>query len=357
MGAHLRTAEGLARALGDQQRLARIATFMVIQSLGGGEYDAAARFGREALGIGQALDDRSISVVATSFLGMVYVTRGELGDAVALLERNLTLDGDLHYERFGAPVIQSVLSRTLLADALSQLGRFDDAIRHGHVAVQTAEEADHPLSLWWALYGLGLAHLRRRDLLRATPILERCLEVCRTGKFDAGIPIAAASLATAHALAGRAAEAVPLVASAIEESHDSQSFRWSAPILLYGGIVSLAAGRIDEAVGYAEQALALARRLGARANEAQALCLAGDVAVARDGADAEGRYHEALALAETLGMRPLVAHCHLGLATRGGRAGQLEPARQHLAIATMLFREMSMPTSLEQAEVAVRGQA
>ena len=357
MGEHLHAAEGLARALGDQRRLGRIATFMVIQSLGGGDYDVAARFGREALSIGQALDDRSISVVATSFLGLAYVSRGELRDAVALLERNLTLDGDLRYERFGAPAIQSVLSRALLADALSQLGRFDDAIRHGDVAVQTAEKADHPFSLWWALYGLGLAHLRRRDLLRATQILERCLEVGRTWKFDAGIPIAAASLATAHALAGRTAEAVPLVVSAIEESHDSQSFRWSAPILLYGGIVSLAAGRIDEAAGYAEQALAVARRLRARANEAQALCLAGDVAVARDGADAEARYHEALALAETLGMRPLVAHCHLGLATCGGRAGQLEPARQHLAIATMMFREMSMPTSLEQAEVAVRGQA
>ena len=131
MGEHLNKAEALARALGDQRRLARVATFMVIQCLGGGEYDEAARFGREALGIGQRLEDVAITVVATSFLGMAYVSRGELADAVALLERNLTLEGDLRYERFGAPVIQSVLSRTLLADALSQLGRFDEAIRHG----------------------------------------------------------------------------------------------------------------------------------------------------------------------------------------------------------------------------------
>ena len=351
---HLNAAERLVRALGDRRRLARVATFMVIQSLGGGEYDAAVRFGREALTIGQALDDRAISVVATSFLGMAHVTRGELGAAVALLERNLTLEGDLRYERFGAPVIQSVLSRALLADALSQLGRFDEAIRHGDVAAHTVEEADHPYSFWWALRTLGLAYLRRRDLLRATPILERCLEVGRTWRFGAGIPIASANLATAYALSGRTAEALPLVTSAIEESQASQSFRWSAPILLSGGLVSFAAGCIDAAGGYAEQALALARQVGARAHEAQALSLAGDVASARGDEDAEGRYHEALTLAETLGMRPLIAQCHLGLGRRGGRTAEHEQARQHLAIATAMFRELQMPLSLAEAEAAVR---
>ena len=119
---HLNEAEGLARTLGDQHRLGRIATFMVVQCLGSGDYDEAVRFGLEALSIGEALGETSIQVVATTFLGMAHVTRGEFGDAIALLERNLDLKSDVQDQRFGAPVIQPALSRALLADALSQLG-------------------------------------------------------------------------------------------------------------------------------------------------------------------------------------------------------------------------------------------
>ena len=66
----------------------------------------------------------------------------------------------------------------------------------------------------------------------------------------------------------------------------------------------LAAGRLDEAASLAREALALTRRLGARANEAHALCLLGDVASAAGADDAERSYREALTLAVELGMRP-----------------------------------------------------
>src|SRR5512134_243420 len=87
MADHLNEAEGLARTLGDQQRIARIATFMVVQCLGSGDYDEAVTFGQEALRIGRALGEISIEVVATSFLGMAHVSRGEFGDAIAVLGR------------------------------------------------------------------------------------------------------------------------------------------------------------------------------------------------------------------------------------------------------------------------------
>ncbi|HSF02379.1 MAG TPA: hypothetical protein VLA62_05185, partial [Solirubrobacterales bacterium] len=110
MGEHLHQAEGLARTVGDQHRLARIATFMVIQCVATGDYDRAVRFGQEALGIARALGDRPTEVVATSFLGLTHAAKGEFGTAIALLERNVALEGALRYERFGAPAIQSALS-------------------------------------------------------------------------------------------------------------------------------------------------------------------------------------------------------------------------------------------------------
>jgi hypothetical protein len=52
-------------------------------------------------------------------------------------------------------------------------------------------------------------------------------------------------------------------------------------------------------------------------------------------------------------MRPLQAHCHLGLGTLYARMGQPEPARQALSTAVALYRDMEMTFWLPQAEAAL----
>jgi hypothetical protein len=76
-----------------------------------------------------------------------------------------------------------------------------------------------------------------------------------------------------------------------------------------------------------------------------------------DAESGEAQYREALALAEPRGMRPLVAHCHLGLGKLYGRMGRREQAREHLGSATTMFREMDMPFWLEKAEKAEKAEA
>jgi tetratricopeptide (TPR) repeat protein len=308
-------AEGLARALGDQHRLARIATFMVDRFLSTGDYNAAVRFGQEALSIARTIGDRAIEVAATSFLGQTHTVRGEFSDAATLLERNVVaLEGDLRSERFGTPFIQSAFSGALLAEVLSQLGRFDEAIGHAEAAVRIAEAADQPVMLFPGLLYLGLAHLRRGDLPRATRVLERCLELCRTWQFVDRTPDAAATLGTAYALAGRADEALPMVADAVEAFRGRQYYVRPGLILLCAGTTCLSAGQIDEAASHAR---------------------------------------EALALASELGMRPLVAHCHLGLARLHRRTDKRQQAQEHLTTAVSAYREMDMRFWLEQAEMVM----
>ena len=65
---------------------------------------------------------------------------------------------------------------------------------------------------------------------------------------------------------------------------------------------------------------------------------------------AEEHYGRALARATELGMRPVVAHCHLGLGKLYRRTGKRQEAQQHLTTATTMFREMDMNFWLEQAE-------
>jgi hypothetical protein len=53
-------------------------------------------------------------------------------------------------------------------------------------------------------------------------------------------------------------------------------------------------------------------------------------------------------------MRPLIAHCHLGLSKLYQRTGKREQAREHLTIATTMYREMDMSFWLAQAEAETR---
>ena len=117
------------------------------------------------------------------------------------------------------------------------------------------------------------------------------------------------------------------------------------------------AGHGEEAWQHARQALDLARQQKERADEALALHQLGVVYAHADPPDVEqaaAHYQQALALAEALGMRPLVAHCHLGLGKLYRRAGKREQAHEHLTTATTMYREMDMRFWLEQAEVEVR---
>ena len=49
-------------------------------------------------------------------------------------------------------------------------------------------------------------------------------------------------------------------------------------------------------------------------------------------------------------MRPLVAHCHLGLGTLYRRIRDQAKAQEHLTTAAAMYREMGMTFWLEKAE-------
>ena len=72
-----------------------------------------------------------------------------------------------------------------------------------------------------------------------------------------------------------------------------------------------------------------------------------------DADQAGAYYHQALALAEALGMRPLQAHCHLGLGTLSLTMEWGEQARAELATAIAMYQSIAMTFWLPQAEAAL----
>jgi len=159
-------------------------------------------------------------------------------------------------------------------------------------------------------------------------------------RFD----VTAGHLGYAYALSGRLGEGQALLEEALADPATTGTT--NHPLLLaYLGEAHLLAGRPDAAGTVARQGLDLAHRQKERGNEAWVVHLLGEIAAQVDPPDlksAEAHYSQALARANELGMRPLAAHCHLGLGELYQRTGQREQARDHLTIATTMYREMGM---------------
>jgi tetratricopeptide (TPR) repeat protein len=168
---------------------------------------------------------------------------------------------------------------------------------------------------------------------------------------------AAPCLGVAYAL-WCVSDALPLLERAVEHGAKiTGDLAWQMAVTGEGYLL---AGDIDNATRFADRSLRLARDARERGNEAQAQRLLGEIASRHDPpevARAKDHYHRALALADELGLGPLLAHCHFGLGALRRRTGKREQAREHLTTATTMYREMGMTYWLEQAEAEATGLA
>ena len=187
-------------------------------------------------------------------------------------------------------------------------------------------------------------------------MLERGLALSQTADIPLQFPMTASLLSAAYALAGRAAEALPLLDQMLERVATGSRMLLHALVLTELSEALLLVGRVDEASALAERLLELSRTHTGHGYQAHAYRLLGEVARRREPPDvdqAAAHYRQALALAEELGMRPLQAHCHLGLGTLYAKTGQRQQARAELSAAIDLYRAMDMTFWLPQAEAAL----
>jgi predicted ATPase/class 3 adenylate cyclase len=354
---HLRAAETLAEARNDQQRLGRAFAYLAEAFRMTGELDRAVESGERALALATALGDFALQVMATFFVGTAYYDLGDYRRAVDCLSRNVeALAEDLIRERFGMTGLPSVMSRVWLVSCLAELGAFAEGAARGEEAARIAESADHPFSLTQAYLGLGGLYLHKGDLPKAIPVLERSLGLCQVANIRSWFPSVAAALGYAYTLAGRVAEALPLLQQAVEQDASRGLSAGHSRRVAYLSEASLRAGCMDEAATLARRALAFARAFKAQGYEAYALRLLGEIHAYRDPPEvepAEIHYRQALALAEELGMRPLQDHCHRGLGTLYLKTAQREQARAELSTAIELYRAMEMTFWLPQAEAVL----
>src|SRR5207245_9391299 len=120
--------------------------------------------------------------------------------------------------RFGQAPLPAVVSRANAAGCHAELGMFAEGRAVGEEGLRIAEAAAHPVSLMIALWGIGLLDLRQGDLQRALPRLERAVGLCQDADLASWFPRMAAPLGAAYTLAGRVADARPLLTQAMAQT-------------------------------------------------------------------------------------------------------------------------------------------
>ncbi|HEV8458162.1 MAG TPA: sigma 54-interacting transcriptional regulator [Methylomirabilota bacterium] len=351
---HLQKAEGLSKALPDQRRRGLVFSFMSQYFRLSGVLDRAIESGESALDIAKLLEDTSLQIAVSTHLGPAYAALGDyrraieiLAHAVASLQENPILEDSR------TAGLLSVFSRIYLVYCLAERGEFREGIAYGEEAIRLAQAADHPYSLTFAYGGVGTLFLLKGELDSAIPVLERGRDLCEVLNFPLLLPVLESTLGAAYALSARHAEAIRLLEHAVRQAVSMKRMGEHSMLVTRLGEAYLLAGRVDDAVESAQRALQLSREHRERGREAYSLRLLGEIASGRDSLDvekAEASYREAATLGEELEMRPLLAHCNLGLARLYHRAERRPAAEACLARAIAMFRALDMPFWLKRAE-------
>jgi tetratricopeptide (TPR) repeat protein len=352
---HLHEASRLARTLDDQRRLGFAYGHLCHVHWMIGRPTEAHRFGRNALAIAEALGDVPLQIKVTLQLGAACMWRGDYRRAEEVLRSALRrLEGRESRERIGLGRVE-VAIHAYLTVVLAGLGKFEEGIAHGKEGIRLAETRVDPQSQANAC--LYVAHLQnaRGDFSGAISLAEHARVLCQQWNLTMLSASAGGGLGHAYALSGRIAEGIAMLEQALS-AFAAMRHGAALPLFhMYLGEAYILTNRRADALECARRALDAAREGDQRGHEARALCLLGEVAAAPD--HAEGHFRDALALAEELGMRPLIAHCHLGLGKLYRSIGDAQRTEKHFAAATTLYRDLDMPFWLERAEVEWRQRA
>ncbi len=342
----LQEAQRLAELAGDRQRLARSLGYLALTFAFTGVPDRALAAGHRALEIAEQIGERGLAVATNCALGLIYFQRGDFRRSMDFNNSNIeALQGELARERFGMPVFPAVYSRHLALKSLGPLGEFDEAITRAEEGFQIAEAVGHPVSQLYMYMASGFLHVYRGHFPEAIRLLEHGLTLCELTGARLIFAWVASYLGSAYVHSGRISDGISYLEQGVDTLTTLRVMLRRSLVIGWLGEAYLSAGRIDDAAVCAGKALEFARDQQERGNEADALRLLGDIALRRGGREIEGAaesYRQAMAIAEDLELRPLLARCHVGIGRVHLRTDDPANAREHLTTALDMFRAMQM---------------
>jgi class 3 adenylate cyclase/tetratricopeptide (TPR) repeat protein len=310
-----REAEMLGTQHNETERLDVVYSFFLQYYWAKGEYDRAIGYGQRCLEAGARRHDVGLEVTGHYYLGGCYHAQGRFPLALEHYHTIIdTLEGPRETERYGLSGLPYSGACALAAQCLVEMGEGPRALELLRRGERVAQAANHLYSKAPLAIAHGHLLLYQGEPADAIHVLEPIVAMCRENKFVGQTMRALTILGHGYARTGRASEAIPLLKEAIELQEGAGAFvdrAWWVGTL---GEIYRRAGQLDDAETTARTALEFAQRHGEMGNEAWIHALLGNIASDRGEVEAARRHFaEARKLADTLGMRPLIASCDVGL--------------------------------------------
>jgi class 3 adenylate cyclase len=249
----------------------------------------------------------------------------------------------------------SVSLRTLLVGAHIQLGNFDEALRHGEDGIARARALDHPLvaehSEMLVATWLSWCHGQRGSILTSLELSKKVIAFSERQGAMALLIHAVIQHGWDLCAVGQCKEGVPMIEKGLTLAQTHRVLYFQCLWLYLLAQAHLWNKDPVEAAAVASRVMELAPSMGEVAYLPWGQYMAGEAAAARESPTvASANYGAALTTAESQGMRPLVAHCHAGLANLYRTMGRRSDADTHARIATTMYDDMGMTFWREKFE-------
>ncbi|MBI1736720.1 MAG: AAA family ATPase [Candidatus Rokubacteria bacterium] len=341
-----REAEGLAQRIGDETRLGQVYAYVSNYHYMKGEPDMAIRYGRQCLGLGEAIAVSPTGRAARQYLGTAYHALGEYGMAEEMLaEQIAALETSEDHARMGPVNLAYVSSASWLAWTHVDRGDFKRAHEAATRATRAATAGGHPYARAIASTFAGLAWHAQGDMDRAVPAFESSFHLCAEHQLEVWRPVAGALLGHGSVAAGKVEHGLELLweSTALTERLGVQAYRALWITLLAEAL--LVNGQIARAIEVADRALHLATQNKEQGNHTRALIVLGSASIQlgpRGLEQATEHLRQALEQAERLRMRPLVAWCYHALGTLARKEGDVARSQSFLDTARTQAQQLGM---------------
>ena len=353
VGRCLETSVVSAETLEDELRLGQVFSAKMLAHWIDGDLEEAIRVGRQAFGVGKRLDNDQLAIQIGTRLGSLYIDHGDYGEACQLLEEIIArIPGSAAHKQYGVLAAASVACRGSLARALGELGRFREALNVGDEAIQMADETGHSFSQIYACLFMSNTLFLKGDFPSSLPLLERAHDACMATQSRLLIPLSAASLGYCRVRMGDVEGGLELLQTAVNYANEqvvkgqlSQQMAWLAE-------ACLRQGQPVQALTHAKKALEIAKENGGKGDQAWAHWIVGEAllnAPKDSSRKAAKAYREALKIAESRQMRPLIAHCSAALAQIESTVGSRTKALTLMESACNQYEALGMASLAAQA--------
>lgn len=299
----------------------------------------------ETIAISERTGDASAAASAHRELAWPEVLAGRYGRAEILLKRARELsEGDVKEE---------AASLSVLGVCLTDVARYQESIDHLHRSLELSRSAEDDKRTAFTLTFLGRAHILRRELDLALPLLRESLELVEATAWIGFRAFPESMMGELHLLQGELEPASEILEHAFALGYRLSDACYECAAATGLGRLELARGNRTAAIERLEDArMRLVLRPDYVFLEAQALESLCSVAVKEGHPSATKWINDLESIAGRTGMRELLARSYLHR-SRAGEASALEVARvvaadiDNLALSALLEEEPALVPSTQ----------